>query len=66
MTNEAFSRVKSYAQLREQGLEITNANAARFDCVLPDRIKADYVLCDRNGRSLAVAEAVLYGERALA
>jgi type I site-specific restriction endonuclease len=25
--------------------------------VLPDRTQADYVLCDRNGRALAVIEA---------
>jgi len=57
MTNEAFSRVKIDAQLRDQAWEITNTNAVRFEYVLPDRTKADYVLCDRNGRSLAVVEA---------
>jgi len=57
MTNEAFSRVKIDAQLRDQGWEITNTNAVRFEYVLPDRTKADYVLCDRNGRSLSVVEA---------
>ena len=29
----------------------------RFEVVLPDRTKPDYVLCDRNGRSVAVVEA---------
>jgi type I restriction enzyme R subunit len=57
MTNEAFSRVKIDAQLRDQGWEITNTNVVRLEYVLPDRTKADYVLCDRNGRSLAVVEA---------
>jgi type I restriction enzyme R subunit len=57
MTNEAFSRVHIDARLRDQGWEITNTNAVRFEYVLPDRTKADYVLCDRNGRSLAVVEA---------
>ena len=57
MTNEAFSRVKIDAQLRDQNWEITNPNAVRFEYMLPDRTKADYVLCDRNGRSLAVVEA---------
>lgn len=57
MTNEAFSRVKIDAQLRDQSWEITNPNAVRFEYMLPDRTKADYVLCDRNGRSLAVVEA---------
>lgn len=56
-TNEAFSRVKIDAQLKDQGWEITNTNAVRFEVVLPDRTKADYVLCDRHGRSLAVIEA---------
>lgn len=56
-TNEAFSRVKIDAQLRDQGWEVLNTNAVRFEYVLPDRTKADYVLCDRHGRALAVIEA---------
>ena len=57
MTNEAFSRVKIDAQLRDQGKEITNTNAVRIEYVLPDHIKADFVLCDCNGRFLTVVEA---------
>jgi type I restriction enzyme, R subunit len=57
MTNEAFSRVKIDAQLKDQGWETQNPNAVRFEYVLADGTKADYVLCDRNGRSLAVVEA---------
>jgi len=57
MTNEAFSRVKIDAQLRDQHWEIENPNAVRFEYVLPDGKRADYVLCDRHGRSLAVIEA---------
>lgn len=57
MTNEAFSRVKIDAQLKDQGWEILNPNAVRFEYVLPDGTKADYVLCDRHGRALAVVEA---------
>lgn len=57
MTNEAFSRVQIDAQLRDQGWDIVDTNAVRFEYVLPDLTKADYVLCDRNGRSLAVIEA---------
>ncbi len=57
MTNEAFSRVRIDAQLKDQGWEVGNANAVRFEYPLPDGTKADYVLCDRNGRSLAVLEA---------
>lgn len=56
-TNEAFSRVKIDAQLKDQGWDVLNTNAVRFEYVLPDKTKADYVLCDRNGRSLAVIEA---------
>ncbi len=57
MTNEAFSRVKIDAQLKDQGWDTHNPNAVRFEYVLPNGTKADYVLCDRNGRSLAVLEA---------
>lgn len=56
-TNEAFSRVRIDAQLRDQGWDVLDINAVRFEYVLPDRTKADYVLCDRNGRALAVIEA---------
>lgn len=56
-TNEAFSRVKIDAQLRDQGWDVLDINAVRFEYVLPDKTKADYVLCDRNGRALAVIEA---------
>jgi type I restriction enzyme R subunit len=57
MGNEAFSRVKIDAQLKDQGWDIQNPNSVRFEYMLPDGTKADYVLCDRNGRSLAVVEA---------
>ena len=56
-TNEAFSRVKIDAQLKDQGWDVVNPNAVRFEYVLPDKTKADYVLCDRHGRALAVIEA---------
>ncbi len=58
MTNEASSRVKIDAQLKDQGWEIQNSNAVRFEYVLADGTKADYVLCDRNGRSLAVEDSI--------
>jgi type I restriction enzyme, R subunit len=57
MTNEAFSRVRIDALLKDQGWAVGDANAVRFEYVLPDGTRADYVLCDRNGRSLAVIEA---------
>jgi type I restriction enzyme R subunit len=56
-TNEAFSRVRIDAQLQDQGWEVLDTNSVRFEYVLPDNTRADYVLCDRNGRSLAVIEA---------
>jgi type I restriction enzyme R subunit len=56
-TNEAFSRVRIDAQLRDQGWDVLDISSVRFEYVLPDRTQADYVLCDRNGRALAVIEA---------
>jgi cell wall-associated NlpC family hydrolase len=56
-TNEAFSRVKIDDQLRDQGWDVLDTNAVRFEYILPDNTRADYVLCDRHGRALAVVEA---------
>lgn len=57
-TNEAFSRLKIDAQLKDQGWEVLNTNAVRFEYVLPDRTKADYVHCDHHGRALAKKAAI--------
>ena len=57
MSNEAFSRVKIDAQLKDESWDTQNPNAVRYEYPLPDGTRADYVLCDRNGRSLAVVEA---------
>lgn len=57
MTNEAFARVKIDALLAAQGWNTQDANSVRYEVVLPDSTRADYVLCDRHGRSLAVIEA---------
>lgn len=57
MTNEAFSRVKIDALLTAQGWDTLDTNAVRFEVMLPDGTRADYVLCDRRGRSIAVIEA---------
>lgn len=59
-TNEAFSRVLIDAMLIAQGWNVADPNAVRFEVVMPDSTRADYVLCDRNGRSLAVIEAKRY------
>ena len=57
MTNEAFARVKIDALLAAQGWDTLDTNAVRFEVMLPDGTRADYVLCDRHGRSVAVIEA---------
>lgn len=56
-TNEAFSRVVIDSQLTAQGWSLTDGISARYEVVLDDGTRADYVLCDRHGRSLAVIEA---------
>jgi type I restriction enzyme R subunit len=56
-TNEAFSRVVIDAQLTDAGWKLTDGRSVRFEYPLPDGTRADYVLCDRNGRAMAVVEA---------
>lgn len=56
-TNEAFARVKIDTLLAAQGWNTQDTNAVRFEVVMPDGKRADYVLCDRHGRALAVIEA---------
>lgn len=56
-TNEAFARVKIDTLLAAQGWNTLDTNAVRFEVVMPDGKRADYVLCDRHGRALAVIEA---------
>jgi hypothetical protein len=51
MTNEAFARVKIDALLAAQGWNSQDPNAVRYEVVLPDSTRADYVLCDRHGRA---------------
>jgi type I restriction enzyme R subunit len=55
--NEAFSRVVIDAQLADQGWNTQDTRSVRYEVVLEDGTRADYVLCDRHGRSLAVIEA---------
>ena len=57
MTNEAFARVKIDALLAAQDWNIQDTNAVRFEAPMPDGKRADYVLCDRHGRAMAVIEA---------
>lgn len=55
--NEAFSRVIIDSQLTAQGWSLADGFSVRYEVVLEDGTRADYVLCDRHGRSLAVVEA---------
>lgn len=56
-TNEAFSRVIIDSQLTAQGWSMIDGQSVRYEYQMPDGTRADYVLCDRHGRSLAVIEA---------
>ena len=57
MTNEAFARAKIDALLTDVGWKVTDGTSLRFEYVLQKGLRADYVLCDRHGRALAVIEA---------
>ena len=54
---EAFSRAIIDAQLIDEGWKVTDGTSVRFEYTLSDGKRADYLLCDRNGRGLAVIEA---------
>lgn len=56
-SNEAFSRVIIDSQLAAQGWSLGDGFNVRYEVALEDGTRADYVLCDRHGRSLAVIEA---------
>ena len=56
-TNEAFSRVRIDALLVDAGWSLTDGTSVLFEHALPDGSRADYVLCDRAGRPMAVVEA---------
>jgi type I restriction enzyme, R subunit len=56
-TNEAHARILIDALLKAQGWNTHDPNAVKVEAVLSDGSKADYVLCDRHGRSLALVEA---------
>jgi type I restriction enzyme R subunit len=61
--NEAFSRVFIDAQLGDQGWKTQDQNSVRYEYMLPDGTRADYVLCDRHGRAMAVIEAKRFSTR---
>ncbi|WP_035383383.1 DEAD/DEAH box helicase family protein [Ferriphaselus sp. R-1] len=56
-SNEAFSRVIIDSQLSSQGWNLSDGISVKYEVVMPDGTKADYVLNDRHGRALAVIEA---------
>ncbi len=56
-TNEAFARVKIDALLKDASWNLTDGSSVLFEHTLPDGTQADYVLCDRQGRPMAVLEA---------
>jgi type I restriction enzyme, R subunit len=57
MPNEPFARMKIDQLLRDAGWRLTDGLSVRFEHLLDDGGKADYVLFDRLGRALAVLEA---------
>ncbi len=54
---EAFSRVKIDAQLTDVGWNLTDGRSVHFEYTLGDGTRADYILADCHGRSMAVVEA---------
>ncbi len=56
-TTEAFSRVKIDALLADAGWDLTDGTSVLFEHAFGDGSRADYVLCDRAGRPMAVVEA---------
>ena len=54
---EAFPRVVIDAQLGDVGWDLKDGQSIRYEYPLPDGTRADYVLCDRHGRAMAVVEA---------
>lgn len=57
MPTEAFSRALIDEALRSQNWNVTDGRSVRFEYTLSDGARADYLLCDRQGRGLAVIEA---------
>ena len=56
-TTEAFSRIRIDALLGDAGWSVTDGTSVLFEPALGDGSRADYVLCDRAGRPMAVVEA---------
>ncbi|MDE2007062.1 MAG: type I restriction enzyme HsdR N-terminal domain-containing protein [Rhodospirillales bacterium] len=56
MADEAFARVRIDRLLQDAAWDLTDGRSVRFEYPLYDGGRADYVLCDRQGRALAVLE----------
>ncbi|MDP2825373.1 MAG: DEAD/DEAH box helicase family protein, partial [Sulfuritalea sp.] len=54
---EAFARTLIDAQLDDQDWKISDGISVRHEYTLPDGDRADYMLCGREGRGLAIVEA---------
>jgi type I restriction enzyme R subunit len=54
---EAFARTLIDAQLKDQDWKISDGISVRYEYTLPDCDRADYMLCGREGRGLAIVEA---------
>jgi len=54
---EAFSRVVIDGWLKDVGWDLVDGRSVRYEYQLPEGTRADYVLCDRHGRAMAVVEA---------
>lgn len=54
---EAFARALIDAQLKDQGWNISDGISVRYEYTLADGDRADYLLCGREGRGLAIVEA---------
>ncbi|WP_238368847.1 DEAD/DEAH box helicase family protein, partial [Mesobacterium pallidum] len=55
--NETFQRIKIDTLLRDAGWDLDKGVSVHVDFPLSDGTRADYVLCDRSGRPIAVLEA---------
>ena len=54
---EAFARTLIDAQLNDQQWQISDGTSVRYEYTLPNGDRADYMLCSREGRGLAIIEA---------
>ena len=54
---EAFARTLIDAQLNDQHWKISDGTSVRYEYTLPNGDRADYMLCSREGRGLAIVEA---------